>query len=48
MVLWEHVKCGGQFWKKLGYTLNNTMGVESHRSVRQFWMGDLTLEGTME
>ena len=36
------------FGRKLNNTLNNTMGVESHRSVRQFWMGDLTLEGTME
>ena len=26
MVLWEHVICGGQFWEKGGYTLDDTMG----------------------
>ena len=48
MVLWEHVICEGQFWKKVGYMLDNIMRVKSHRRVRQFWRADLTLEGTME
>ena len=36
MVLWEHVICEGQFWKKARYTLDNTMRAENHRRVRQF------------
>ena len=30
MVLWASVICGGQFWKKGGYTLGETMRGESH------------------
>ena len=39
MVLWEHVICGGQFWEKVGYTLDDTMRGERHMGLRQFWRG---------
>ena len=48
MVLCEQVICGGQFWKKVGYTLDDTMKGESHMAVRQFWRRDLALEDTIE
>ena len=48
MVLWAHVICGGEFWEKEGYTLDDIMRGGSHMGVRQFWRGDLTLEDTME
>ena len=47
MVLWKHVTCGGQFWEKVGYALDDTMRGESHMGVKQFWRGNLTLENTM-
>ena len=37
MVLWEHVICGGQFWEKGGYTLDDTMRAKSDMEVRQVW-----------
>ena len=39
MVLWEHVICGGEFWEKEGYTLDDIMRGESHMGVRQFRRG---------
>ena len=42
MVLSEDDICGGQFWKKVGYTLDDTMREEI------FGVGYLTLEDTME
>ena len=39
MVLRAHIICGGQFWEKEGYTLDDTMRGESHMGVRQFWRG---------
>ena len=47
MVLLEHVICEGQFQEKKGYTLDDTMRVESYMRVRQLWKGELTLEDTM-
>ena len=48
MALWGSVICGEQFWEKVGYTLDDTMRGETHMVVRQFWMGNLTLEDTIE
>ena len=39
MVLLEHVICRGQFWEKVGYTLDDTMRAESHMGVKQFGGG---------
>ena len=40
---------GGQFWKKEGWTLDDTMRGESHVGVRQFRRkGGLDLEDTMK
>ena len=48
MVLWEHVICKGQFWDRVGYTLDDTIRGKRHMVVRTFWRGNLTLEDTME
>ena len=33
MALREHVTCGGQFWRKKGYTLDDTMGGEEEKVI---------------
>ena len=48
MVFWEHVICGGHFWEKGGYNLDDTMREEGHMEVRQFWRRVLNLKDTIE
>ena len=47
MVLWEHVMCGGHFWEKGGYFLDDTMSMENYKKTLKGGVG-LTLEDTME
>ena len=36
MVVSEHVICGGHFWEKGGYILDDTMTGESYMGLRKF------------
>ena len=45
MVVSEHVICGGHFWEKGGYILDDTMRGESYMGLRNFREGR-TLEDT--
>ena len=40
MVISEHVICGGHFWEKGGYILDDTMRGESYMGLRKFYRGE--------